>query len=228
MAQQLALDGILRHQPQGGGDELVALGRVVENGPRHQQVTVHGLRVHPRQKVRHPGHIEGVHQQAVEETVVHAFSSGEGAEAVPQALQHPAAHRPVLPRTVRQRQKLLPGGLRVDGGRRDQVPQAVPVVLLHRADPGEDQLEGAPVFGDAAPELDDGALVLGPQGAGVVPEFGVHRAAAVRDARRQEGLAGVGGLDLSGLEDIEALDLIAGFQIGDPFIIVHTHSPVCL
>ena len=153
----------------------------MEQGARQQQVPVHHVPVQPRQVVCGAHHVQGVHQKAADEAVVHALAAGDGAKPLPVPLQHAAAHGGVVPvlQAVHQPHELLPGLIHVHRGHGYQIPQAVPVPLLYRADAGEDQLQGTPKLGHGPPDLDDAPLVRRPHRAGVVPHLGLDGAGAV-------------------------------------------------
>ena len=223
MAQQLAPGRVLRHQPQGRGDELVALGKVVEQGPRQQQAPVDHRRVQPRQVVRRAHHVQRVHQQAPHKAVVHALSRRDGGKPLPVPVHHPPADGPVVAvlYALHHRAQLLHGRVRVDGGHRHQIPQVVPVPLLGQAQAGDNHLRGAAKLVHRAPYLQHLPLVRRTHRPAVVPDLGLDGPGPVRQHGAEKGLSAVGDPGLGGLEDVEALRLVPDLQLGDQLVVFH-------
>ena len=191
----------------------------MQQRPREEQAAVDGAGIEPGEEVRRLEHVRRVHQETAQKRVVDALGRGNPLERVAVAAQHLAADRAVV-RVVDRldpAQHLvirLPAVERGDGNERVRLHR-----ILRSGEPqtADRDLRRAAVFAHGAAQLDDLARVRRADGAGIVPELALDRAAAVGKDRRHKGLARRRRLERGAAEDVEPLDLVAGMHLADGF-----------
>ena len=225
MAQQLARHGIVRDEAEARKRKFALLGKVVQQRPGQKEAAVDDLAVKPGEKIRQPQHIGRVHQKSRKEAVVDALGRGDRAEGAQMPREHRLGHGAVI--RVRERAEQTADLIepRVDVDRRDRHERrhVVAVAVCRHTDAAGRELRRTLELRDLRADLDHAADIVRvcADGAGIVPDLEIDRAAAVGQHAGQKRLAGGSRLEQRVLEYIKSFHVVAGPHRGDGLVIFH-------
>lgn len=147
--------------------------------------------------------------------MVHALCRRDRAEALAVFVEHSAADGGVVGIADRIDivLKLLPRSLQIDGRGGDEIAHGVAVARVREPQNVDCELARAAKLRDAALEIGDRARVARADRPAVVPDLGLHRAAAVAKYETEKGLAVGRGLDQDAFKNKIALGTVAGEKL---------------
>ena len=232
MADQLAGQRVIRDQPKAGKRKFLFLCKIMQQRSRQQQAPIDDLPVKPGQKIRQPQHIGRVHEKPGQKAVVDALGRRDGTERVQMPRKHRAGDGLILPvlHGVDHALNFRDTRVRVDGRGRHKGGKIILVVPIRHADAARRQLRCTLELRHLPTDLDDAADIVRPRadGAGIVPDLQIDHAGAVGQNAGQKRLSRRRRLQKRVLQNIKALYIVAGMQLGDQLVVFHASFPHCL